>query len=73
MSDYIFISDEKDEEFLVKVSAENIEKAKNKYAEKLWEIDDFEQKGFESKVIDTLFWRKYCLDLFSNRDGSWLH
>jgi len=73
MSDYIFISDEKNEEFLVKVSAENIEKAKNKYAEKLWEIDDFEQKQFKSKVIDVTFWRKYSLDLVSNKDGSWIH
>ena len=73
MSDYIFISDDKDNEFLVKVSAGNIEKAKTKYAEKLWKINDSEKEEFERNGIGSIFWDEYASELFSSKDRSWIH
>jgi hypothetical protein len=73
MGDYIFITDEKKYETLIKVSAKNIEKAKTKYAEKLWEIYDLEQKEFERNGEDSSFWGKYYSDKIFSRDRGWLH
>jgi len=73
MSDYIFISGEMVDKFLVKVSAKNIEQAKTKYAKNIWDLDEFALEGIESKTVNMSFWENYCLDLVSNVDGSWLN
>jgi len=73
MTDYIFISGEMVDKFLVKVSAENIEQAKTKYAKNIWDLDEFALEGIKSKTVNMSFWENYCLDLVSNVDGSWLN
>ena len=73
MKDYIFITDERKYETLFRVSAETIEEAKTKFAKNIWELDELALEEIESKTVNMSFWEKYCLDLVSNVDGSWLH
>ena len=73
MNDYIFITDERKYETLFRVSAETIEDAKTKFAKNIWEFDELALEEIESKTVNMSFWEKYCLDLVSNVDGSWLH
>jgi len=72
MTDYIFVAGEDDFETIVKVSADNIETAKIKYAKNLWEIDNYMLKLVESNTVNESFWEQYFYELTSNRDGSWL-
>ncbi|SET65507.1 hypothetical protein [Halanaerobium congolense] len=73
MSDYVFVAGEDDFETITKVSAESIEQAKTKYAKKLWEIDNLEKEEVKRNGTDSIFWGKFASELFSRRDGGWIH
>jgi len=73
MSDYIFITDDRQYETLTRVSAETIEEAKIKFAKKIWELDEFALKEVESKTVNVSFWEEYFLGLISREDGSPLY
>jgi Fic family protein len=72
MNEYIFVAGEDDFETIAKVSADDIETAKIKYAKNLWEIDNYMLKLVESNTVNESFWEQYFYELISNRDGSWL-
>ena len=73
MSDYIFITDDRQYETLNRVSAKTIEEAKIKFAKKIWELDEFALKEIESKTVNVSFWEEYFLGLISREDGSPLY